>query len=106
VSEANSRRAPPGRVAKAILKAATEGGRDARVGVMAVINTTVANLMPSLGDKMSAQRASSLQENIQPIHPKDMLYKPGITGSSDGCGTPDRSCAFTFPPRHGLLHVG
>jgi short-subunit dehydrogenase len=74
----------PGRVAEAILKAATEGGRDVRVGVMAVINTTVANLIPSLGDKMSAQRVNSQQENILPVHPEGTLYKPGVTGSSHG----------------------
>ncbi|MEO6823779.1 MAG: SDR family oxidoreductase [Nitrosospira sp.] len=74
----------PSQVAEAILKAATEGGRDVRVGVMAVINTTVANLIPSLGDKMSAKRMNSQQENILPIHPEGTLYKPGITGSSHG----------------------
>ena len=74
----------PTEVAEAILKAATEGGRDVKVGVMAVINTTVAKLMPSLGDKMSAQRVNSQQENILPVHPEGTLYKPGLTGSSHG----------------------
>lgn len=75
----------PNDVAEAILKAATEGGRDVKVGVMAMLNTAVANLIPSLGDKMSAQRVDSQQEkNIMPVHPEGALYRPGVTGSSHG----------------------
>ena len=51
----------PEQVAEAILKAATEGGRDVKVGAMAVVNTAVSKLMPSLGDKMSAKRGSDQQ---------------------------------------------
>lgn len=74
----------PHEVAEAILKAATEGGRDVKVGTMAVLNTTMANLIPTLGDKMAAQRVNSQQENMRPLHPEGTLYKPGVTGSSHG----------------------
>lgn len=70
----------PEEVAEAILKAATEGGRDIKVGAMSVVNTTIAKLMPSLGDKMSAHRADSQQERSLPSHPEGTLYKPGKTG--------------------------
>lgn len=74
----------PEEVAEAILKAATEGGRDVKVGAMAMLNTTVAKLMPSLGDKMSAQRVDSQQENMAPSHPEGTLYEPGKTGLIHG----------------------
>jgi len=68
-------------VAEAILKAATEGGRDVKVGAMAVVNTTISKLMPSLGDKMSAKRGSDQQEEIPPLHPEGTLYRPGESWS-------------------------
>ena len=43
-------------VAESILKAATHGGRDVKVGAIAVVNTTVAKLIPGLSDKLAAQR--------------------------------------------------
>ena len=67
----------PEQVAEAILKAATEGGRDVKVGAMAVVNTAISKLMPSLGDKMSARRGSEQQEEIPPLHPEGTLYRPG-----------------------------
>ncbi|SCY27240.1 Short-chain dehydrogenase [Nitrosospira sp. Nl5] len=70
----------PEEVAEAILKAATDGGRDIKVGAMSVVNTTIAKLMPSLGDKMSARRMESQQENSAPSHPEGTLYEPGKTG--------------------------
>lgn len=70
----------PEEVAEAILKAAAEGGRDIKVGAMSVVNTTIAKLMPSLGDRMSAQRVDSQQENSPPSHPEGTLYEPGKTG--------------------------
>ncbi len=66
----------PEEVAEAILKAATDGGRDVKVGVMSVVNTTIAKLMPSLGDKMSAQRVDSQQENTLPNRPKARYTSP------------------------------
>jgi short-subunit dehydrogenase len=78
----------PEQVAEAILKAATEGGRDVKVGAMAVVNTTISKLMPSLGDKMSAKRGSNQQENIPPLHPQGTLYEPGESGSTHGLVSP------------------
>lgn len=74
----------PEQVAEAILKAATEGGRDVKVGAMAVVNTTISKLMPSLGDKMSAKRGSGQREKIPPLHPQGTLYEPGESGSTRG----------------------
>jgi short-subunit dehydrogenase len=74
----------PEQVAEAILKAATEGGRDVKVGAMAVVNTAVSKLMPSLGDKMSAKRGSDQQEKIPPLHPQGTLYEAGESGSAHG----------------------
>jgi short-subunit dehydrogenase len=74
----------PEQVAEAILKAATEGGRDVKVGAMAVVNTAISKLMPNLGDKMSARRGSSQQEGIPPLHPQGILYEPGESGSVRG----------------------
>lgn len=74
----------PEQVAEAILKAATEGGRDVKVGAMAVVNTTISKLMPGLGDKMSAKRGSGQREKIPPLHPQGILYEPGESGSVRG----------------------
>lgn len=74
----------PEQVAEAILKAATEGGRDVKVGAMAVVNTTMSKLMPSLADKMSAKRGSGQREKIPPLHPQGTLYEPGESGSVRG----------------------
>jgi short-subunit dehydrogenase len=74
----------PEQVAEAILKAATTGGRDIKVGAMAVINTTVSKLMPSLGDKMSAKRGMSQIGDMPPLHPEGTLFKPGETGTAYG----------------------
>jgi short-subunit dehydrogenase len=76
----------PKDVAEAILKAATEGGRDVKVGAMAYLNTAVAKLMPGLGDKLSAKRGDSQQEDMPPSHPEGTLYEPGKTGFMHGHG--------------------
>lgn len=74
----------PEQVAEAILKAATTGGRDIKVGTMAVINTTVSKLMPSLGDKMSVKRGMSQIGDVPPLHPEGTLFKPGEAGTAYG----------------------
>ncbi len=70
----------PQRVAEAILKAATEGGRDVKVGMMAVVNTTAAKFLPSLGDRMAAMQAGRQQEDAPPRNPEGTLYKAGHAG--------------------------
>ncbi len=74
----------PKDVAEAILKAATDGGRDVRVGAMAVMNTAVFKLMPSLGDKLSARQAERQQWALPPQDPLGTLYRPGVTGRIHG----------------------
>ena len=70
----------PQRVAEAILKAATEGGRDVKVGFMAVVNTSAAKFVPSLGDRMAALQAGRQQEDAPPRNPEGTLYKAGHAG--------------------------
>ena len=70
----------PQRVAEAILKAATEGGRDVKVGMMAVVNTTAAKFVPRLGDRMAAMQAGRQQEDAPPRNPEGTLYKAGHAG--------------------------
>ena len=71
-------------VAEAILKAATQGGRDVKVGVMAYVNTAVARLIPGLGDRMSARRGENQQEDVVPHNPAGTLHEPSNTGFIHG----------------------
>ena len=70
----------PQRVAEAILKAATEGGRDVKVGMMALVNTSASKFLPSLGDRMAAMQAGRQQEDAPPRNPEGTLYKAGHAG--------------------------
>jgi short-subunit dehydrogenase len=70
----------PSRVAEAILEAATDGGRDIKVGAMARMNTMTSKLMPALADRMAALQAGRQQKDIAPRDPAGTLYKPGETG--------------------------
>lgn len=74
----------PEDVARAILKAATEGGRDVKVGTMSVLNTTMSKIMPSMADKMSAKQVDRQQKSEQPKHPQGTLYAPGNSGRTHG----------------------
>lgn len=74
----------PRQVAEAILEAATEGGRDVKVGSMSVLNTTVSKLMPGLGDRLSARQVDRQQEDAAPRRPEGTLYEPGMTGAIYG----------------------
>ncbi len=74
----------PGEVASAILKAATEGGRDVRVGPLAAINTAVSKLMPGLADNLSARQAGRQQRDMPPLRPEGTLYHPGESGRIHG----------------------
>ena len=74
----------PEQVAEAILKAATEGGRDVKVGAMAVVNTTISKLMPGIGDKMSVKRGMSQRGDTLPLHPEGTLFQPGEAGTAHG----------------------
>jgi NADP-dependent 3-hydroxy acid dehydrogenase YdfG len=70
----------PHRVAEAILKAAVEGGRDIRVGAMAVMNTAVSRLLPRIGDRLSARLVDRQQLDAEPRFPKGALHRPHDTG--------------------------
>ena len=76
----------PEDVAKAILKAAVEGGRDIKVGVVAKLNTMTAKLAPSLGDKLSAKQAERQQYEEPPRDPEGTLHRPGESGRVHGEG--------------------
>lgn len=74
----------PERVAEAILKAATEGGRDITVGLMATLNTVTADLAPALADKLAAKQAERQLEDEAPRNPEGTLYRPGNAGHTHG----------------------
>ncbi|MDB5730560.1 MAG: short-chain dehydrogenase/reductase [Variovorax sp.] len=74
----------PMQVAEAILKAATEGGRDVKVGAMSKLNTTLSKIMPSLGDKMAAKQVDRQQVDEKPVHPEGTLFAPGHSGRVHG----------------------
>jgi short-subunit dehydrogenase len=76
----------PEKVADAILEAATEGGRDVKVGAMAVMNTLTSKFIPSLGDKFSAMQFDRQQEDYPPVNPEGILYQPCHAGRIHGSG--------------------
>ena len=77
-------RIDPVRVAEAILKAASEGGRDITVGSVAKINTTLAKLLPALGDRVSAMQSDRQQQDRPPVDPEGALYRPSEDGKVRG----------------------
>lgn len=70
----------PQRVAEAILKAAEDGGRDVRVGGMAVMNSMLSKVLPSLADKIAAKQVTNQQGDGMPFNPQGALYEPGNGG--------------------------
>lgn len=74
----------PQQVAEAILKAAEEGGRDIRVGGMAVMNTMLSKVLPSLADKMAAKQVDRQQRDEAPFNPWGTLYDPSESGRIHG----------------------
>jgi short-subunit dehydrogenase len=74
----------PTKVASAILKAATEGGRDVTVGAMSKMNTFVSKVWPSLADRMSAKQAERQQRDMPPQDSDGNLYRPGEGGRIHG----------------------
>lgn len=65
----------PQQVANAILKAAESPARSVKVGAMSVLNTTVAKVVPGLGDKMAAAQYDRQHSDELPIRPEGALYK-------------------------------
>jgi short-subunit dehydrogenase len=74
----------PEQVAEAILKAAVEGGRDIRVGSVAVVNTILSKMMPSLADKIAAKQVTTQQKEEFPFNPQGALYDPSGSGRVRG----------------------
>lgn len=76
----------PQQVAEAILRAASRHTRHIKVGAGAKINTWVANLVPVLGDVLSALQARRQQYDEPPRAPEGTLSTPGKTGRIQGSG--------------------
>lgn len=74
----------PEKVAEAILEAAVHPTRDRKVGSMSVMNTLIAKLAPSLGDRMAAARADEQKRAEPPRHPAGVLYEPSESIGSTG----------------------
>jgi short-subunit dehydrogenase len=80
----------PQQVADAILEAAVTPTRSKKVGVMAAVNTTMAKVLPSLGDKMAAMQADRQHYDEPPRNPEGALYRPSqetqVAGQMHGIG--------------------
>jgi short-subunit dehydrogenase len=77
----------PEKVALAILDAATDPVRDVRVGMMSKLDTTVAKLLPALGDMLSRMQIGRQQRDESPRHPRSgTLYEAGEAGRVRGRG--------------------
>ena len=76
----------PEKVAAAILDAATTPRRDVTVGAMAVLDTAVWKLLPSLGDVLSGLQVGRQQRDEAPHPRKGTLYEAGHSGRIDGRG--------------------
>ena len=80
----------PQQVADAILEAAVSPTRAKTVGTMSLINTTIAKVAPSLGDKMAAKQVNRMHYDEKPRHPAGALRQPseatGVVGQTHGTG--------------------
>jgi NADP-dependent 3-hydroxy acid dehydrogenase YdfG len=74
----------PVRVAEAILKAASEGGRDIHVGATSNLNPLLSNLAPPLADRMAALMADRQQLPMPPVNPGGALHEAGGEGRVHG----------------------
>jgi hypothetical protein len=77
----------PEKVASAILDAAVSPTDATRVGVMSKFNTTMAKLLPSLGEAMAKMQMGRQQRDEAPRHPREgTLYRAGESGRIHGRG--------------------
>ena len=76
----------PYRVARAILRAAEHHARDVKVGTMAKLNTTVAKLVPKIGDALSASYKDKQHYDEPPRNPGGTLDQAGESGRVYGTG--------------------
>ena len=76
----------PEKVAAAILHAATSPTRDDKVGAMAVLDTAIAKLLPSLSDAMGRIQMGRQQRAEAPHAREGTLYRPSEDGRIHGRG--------------------
>lgn len=76
----------PEKVAGAILEAATTPRRDVKVGAMSVLNTTMAKLLPMIGDSMAKMQIGRQQRDEAPHAREGTLYHAGESGRIHGRG--------------------
>lgn len=76
----------PEKVADAILDAAISPRRDVKVGAMAVLNTTVFKLLPSLAEALARRQMGRQQRNEAPWARHGTLYQAGESGRTRGRG--------------------
>lgn len=76
----------PEKVAGVILDAATSPRRDVKVGAMAVLNTTVSKLLPSLAETLARRQMGRQQRNEAPWARHGTLYQAGESGRIRGRG--------------------
>ncbi len=74
----------PEKVASAILDAATSPTRSTKVGGMSVINTTVAKILPALGELMGRMQMGRQQRDEAPHAREGTLYEAGETVATAG----------------------
>jgi short-subunit dehydrogenase len=74
----------PEQVADAILDAAVKPTRFAKVGMMARVNTFVANNIPSLADHMAGGMTEKMQRDEPTANPEGTLFIPGESGRTHG----------------------
>lgn len=79
----------PERVADAIVDAACNHRRDVKVGATAHLNTTIAKVLPKLGDKLSSKMADKQQENRPAFDREGTLTKAGHSGRIHRTPHPD-----------------
>lgn len=97
----------PEKVASAILGAATAPSREVKVGAMALFNTTMAKLMPSLADAMARRQMGRQQRNEVPHSRQGRLYQASESGRIHGRGNafkadPDRARQTNVRP-HAII---
>lgn len=93
----------PDKVAAAILDAATSPTKDIRVGAMSKLNTTLAKLIPPLGQAMAKMQLGRQQRNEPPHTREGTLYRRGESGriygrGDDNAADPKKAAAANTRP--------
>ncbi len=88
----------PDKVAAAILDATTSPTKDIRVGAMSKLNTTLAKLIPPLGQAMARMQLGRQQRNEPPHTREGTLYRGGGSGriygrGDDNAADPEKAAA-------------